>query len=127
MDTLRVRNKLMSYGYEYTDGDDVTVSLLISKNEQYIKHYCNISEVPECLEYVLLDLVCGEFLQTKKALGQLSSIEIENLVQAIRAGDTTVEYNNNYNYDGNTLFSKFVEQLTTGHETELARHRRLCW
>lgn len=117
----------MSYGYECKDGDDVTISLLVSKCEQYIKHYCNISEVPECLDYVLLDMVCGEFLQTKKALGQLSCIEIENLVQAIRAGDTTVEYNNNYNYDGNTLFSKFVEQLTTGHETELARHRRLVW
>ena len=125
MDIEQIKERLADLGYTCVDGDDFNIQFLMGKCEQYIKHYCNITEIPECLNYVLVDMVAGEFLQVKKATGQLTSIQIEPIVKKIQDGDTTVEYN--VSGDSEAIFNTFVDNLINGHETELIRHRKLVW
>lgn len=127
MEVETIKERLSSMGYECVDADTFAIQYTIGDVEQYIKHFCNISEVPACLEYVWIDMVCGKFLQTKKSMGQLTSIQFEPLLRSIRDGDTTVEYNNSYMSDPETFFNTLMEKLINGHNVELIAHRRLRW
>lgn len=121
-----VKDRLISLGYEVSDDDDTfALNFLIDKVEQHIKHYCNLNEVPECLGYVAIDMTCGEFLQSKKSTGQLTSLQIEPIVKRIQDGDTTVEFASSV--DGEAIFNAFVNKLINGYETDLLAHRCLVW
>lgn len=125
LDDIKLR--LESYGYEFVEGDELLIELLEGKSIQYIKHFCNINEVPACLDHVLVDITCGEFLKLKHITGQLTSIQIESAVKSIQDGDTRVEYNVSYMDDNVGMFNKFLEALIHGHTDELLRHRKLVW
>lgn len=127
MDIRDIKNRLKSFGYELVDGDEVAIEYAEGKAIQYIKHFCNISEVPECLDYVLMDIICGEFLQLKRVTGQLTSVQIEPIAKSIQDGDTRVEYNVSYQVDPVATFNLFVDKLINGHNEELIKHRRLVW
>lgn len=120
-----VKERLMSLGYEVGDNDTFALNFLMSKVENHIKHFCNINEIPECLDYIVIDMVCGEFLQTKKSLGQLTELEIEPIVKKIQDGDTTVEFSSTV--DNEAIFNKFVNKLINGYETDLIAHRCIVW
>lgn len=92
---------------------------------QEIKHFCNISEIPECLDSVVMDIVCGKFLRLKKESGTLTKIEFEPIVKRIQDGDTTVEYSASGNADDD--FNAFVDRLINGHQADLLAHRKLRW
>ena len=124
--TDRVTEKLKSYGYTTVEPNDIVlINLLRGEVEQYVKHYCNICVVPECLEYVIIDMICGKFLQLKKHTGQLK--QLDAVLKAVRDGDTQVEYNVSYQADPEATFLVFVDKLINGHNEQLIRHRRLCW
>lgn len=125
MDIELVKQRLEGLGYECVEGDDLHIQFLIRKTEQYIKHYCNINEIPDCLTHVWIDIVCGDLLQCKKAMGQLTSVQLEPIVKKIQDGDTTLEYC--ATTDSEAVFNAFVDKLIDGHETELIRHRKLVW
>lgn len=121
----QVKERLASLGYEVIDGDYFGLQFAVQKAEQYIKHFCNIIEVPDCLSHVWIDMAAGDFLLTKKSIGQLSSIQIEPIVKKIQDGDTTVEYA--ATTDREATFNAHVEKMAHGHEAELIVHRKLRW
>lgn len=121
LDTIKLRLQLL--GYEVVDADDFALNFLLQKVEQHIKHFCNINVIPECLESVQVDMVCGEFLQGKKATGQLKSIE--PIVKKIQDGNTTVELTSTV--DCEAVFNSFVDKLINGHQEDLLAHRCLKW
>ena len=125
MELEKIKLRLKSLGYEPTEADDFALDFVMKKTEQHIKHFCNINVVPDCLEYVFIDMVCGEFLQTKKSMGQLTSLQIEPVVKKIQDGDTTVEYASTV--DADAMFNKLTEKLINSHEADLIRHRKLVW
>lgn len=129
MDANIILEQLKAYGYTTPEGSDdrILITLQIDQVEQYIKHYCNVCEIPECLEHVIIDMVCGKFLQLKKMTGQLSQIQLGGVLKSVRDGDTTVEYNVSYMADPEAVFLAFVDKLINGHENELVCHRRLSW
>lgn len=120
-----IKERLASLGYECVESDDFALKFTIDKAEQHIKHFCNISEVPACLEHVLVDMVCGEFLLAKKSMGQLSSVQIEPIVKRLTEGDTTVEYN--ATTDREATFNAYLTKMAHGHEADLLAHRKLRW
>lgn len=126
--TDTIIEKLKSYGYgEIEPSDIVIINLLRSDVEQYIKHYCNICTIPDCLECVIVEMICGKFLQMKKHTGQLTQLQLGGVLKAVRDGDTQVEYNVSYQADPEATFLVFVDKLINGHNEQLIRHRRLCW
>ena len=129
MDAKIILEKLKAYGYVTPEGGDDTmlITLQLEQVTQYIKHYCNICVVPDCLESVIVDMVCGKFLQLKKSTGQLSQMQIGGVLKAVRDGDTQVEYNVSYQVDPEATFLTFVDKLINGHDEQLIRHRRLVW
>lgn len=122
-----VQERLTSLGYVMQENDDKMIGYAIGNAEQSIKHFCNICYVPECLDYVLIDRACGEFLQLKKSFGQLSSLQVEPVVKSVQDGDTNVEYNVSYLADPEASFKEVVEKMRNSHELELVRHRRVVW
>lgn len=120
-----VKIRLKSLGYEVTKEDYVALDFVARKVEQHIKHFCNISEVPNCLNYVAVDMVCGEFLLSKKATGQLKDIQVEQIVKSIRDGDSEVAFVSGDSAE--TVFNTYLENMMTGGTGNLLAHRRLKW
>ena len=77
MNLEQVKIRLKSLGYEVEQGDYLALDFLIKKTEQHIKHFCNINEVPECLNYIAIDMVAGDFLKSKKSMGQLTNVQMK--------------------------------------------------
>lgn len=121
----QVKERLNSLGYEIVDGDEFGLQFALQKAEQYIKHFCNINEVPDCLEHVLIDMAAGEFLLAKKSLGQLSSMQVEPIVKKIQEGDATVEYA--ATVDREATFNAYLDKMVHGQDSELITHRKLRW
>lgn len=121
----QVKERLKSLGYEPVEIDDFGLQFAVQKAEQHIKHFCNISEIPECLAHVLIDMAAGDFLLTKNSIGQLSSMQIEPIVKKIQTGDTTVEYA--ATVDREATFNAYLNKMVLGHESELIAHRKLRW
>lgn len=120
-----IKLRLKSLGYEIEGNDFIALDFVMKKVGQHIKHFCNISEIPACLEPVFVDMCCGEFLQSKKSLGQLSAMQIEPIVKKIQDGDTNVEYA--ATVDAEAVFNKYIDNLINGHTESLLAHRKLVW
>lgn len=118
----KIKLRLKSLGYDVVESDEFALNFIMGKVDQHIKNFCNIDEVPECLEYVFVDMCVGELLQTKQASGQL---DIEQIVKKIQDGDTTVEYSSTV--DSMSLFNQLVEKLLNGHTNDLIAHRCIVW
>lgn len=121
----KVKQRLTSLGYECVESDDFALEFVIKKAEQHIKHFCNISTVPDCLEWVMIDMVCGDFLLTKNSTGQLTSVQIAAVVKKLTEGDTTVEYN--ATTDREATFNAYLDKMVNGHTSDLIAHRKLRW
>lgn len=120
-----IKERLTSLGYECVESDAFALQFCIDKVTQYIKHFCNISEIPACLEAVQVDMVCGEFLLAKKSMGQLTSIQIDGVVKRLTEGDTTVEYA--VTTDREATFNAYLDKMAHGHDSDLIAHRKLRW
>ena len=121
----QVKERLASLGYEVVEIDFFGLQFAVQKAEQYIKHFCNITEIPDCLSHVWIDMAAGDFLLTKKSIGQLSSMQIEPIVKKIQDGDTTVEYA--ATVDREATFNAYLDTMVHGHDSELIAHRKLRW
>lgn len=125
--TDRIKQRLASLGYTYTEADAFALELILDKINGRICHACNISTVPAgCMDAEIIDAVCGEFLAGKKATGTLSEIELEAVVKAITEGDTKVEF-----ATGSTgaadAFDAYMKKLATIDTGAIIAHRRLVW
>lgn len=123
-----VTERLESLGYTVKVDDNSTIQYLIDKVVNAIKLDTNYVEFPMELLQMTIDMICGEFLQTKYALGQLTEYDFSGSVKKITEGDTTVEYA--YGSGSKTPEERFlalVKQLRTADQSQLAAVRRLRW
>lgn len=125
--TVKIKDRLESLGYKsLVDSDDKTVSYLIGKVEANIKHWCNIDDIPECLEYVVIERVCGEFLLDKASFNQLDETLVETLVKSTKLGDTEINYQVGATTPLDILRSQ-CKNMTSYGLSDLKAHRRLVW
>ena len=121
----KIKLRLKSLGYEVTNEDAFALEFVMGKVDQYIKHFCNIDEVPECLEYPFIELCVSDFMISKMSMGKLESMELEQVVKTIEDGDTTVSFQSGM--DANTRFVTYFNSLAKTQEQSLLRHRKLVW
>lgn len=121
----KIKLRLKSLGYEVTDEDSFALEFVMGKIEQYIKHFCNINEVPDCLEYPFIELCVSDFMISKMSMGKLESMELEQIVKTLEDGDTTISFQSGM--DANTRFVTYFENLAKTQEQSLLRHRKLVW
>jgi hypothetical protein len=123
----QVKTRLASFGYPVSTSDEELINLLIGKVAAEIKLNCNISEVSGEAEPLVIDIITGEFLRHKKAIGaDLGEINLEAVAKSIRLGDTTVDFGSGSSPE--TRFSALVNTLIDGNKALLtAALRRLDW
>lgn len=121
-----IKERLVSLGYSATDSDDTAVKFLINKVEQHIMHWCNIDEIPECLKYVVIERVCGEFLLDKASFNQLDETMVQTLVKSTKEGDTQVDFQVGATTPLDILRSQCKNMIGFG-SSDLIAHRRLPW
>lgn len=123
-----VYRRLATLNYSVVPEDKATVEYLIEKISNEVKLDTNNPEVPEELLQMTIDMICGELLQGKYALGQLTDFDFSGSVKKITEGDTTVEYA--YGAGSKTpeeRFVAFIKTLRTPDKSSMTAVRRLRW
>lgn len=121
MDYLQdIKLRLKSLGYEVTEADNFSLKYNQDEAIEYVKHFCNIDEVPACLKHVVVDRACGGFLKEKQSLGEYS---VGTTPTKIQIGDTTIENSS----QSQTTSKSIIDNLMNGHLDKLIAHRKLEW
>ena len=58
----QVVERLEHFGYVADEEDYEHIDFELNKTINYVKNYCNISTIPEILDYRIIDRVCAYFL-----------------------------------------------------------------
>ena len=122
-----VTQRLASFGYTVVQADDWTLDFIIQKVTNHILNTCNISEIPEGLHQMAVDMVVGEFLMGKKASGQLDESEImsSEAVTNIKLGDTQVNFGEDIT--PSQQLDSLIAFLMKGYEADLTSYRCMKW
>ena len=124
----QVNERLSQLGYVVTEQDALAVNFELKKTLDYVKNYCNISIIPDILDYRIIDKVCSEFLFYKKNTGQLEGFDYDTVIKRITEGDTTIQYATGQGEDTpENRFDSFVKQLERGFDKWITPHRKLRW
>lgn len=123
-----VRQRLDAFGYEVTHEDEFALGFCIDKACTTIKNECNLSEVPDGLFYIAVDMAVGEFLRAKRvsAPAELAQLDVDGAVKTLRVGDVSAEMISS----GETADQKlaaFIEYLLSYGKGEFACYRKLKW
>lgn len=122
-----VIERLNDFGYEVEDADKLSLTFVISKVEQSINNECNTATVPTGLQYAAVDMVCGEFLQSKYSIGQLdlAGLDLERAISSLSEGDVSISFDDATS-DEKKLQS-LIEVLKAAGKDELLCYRKLRW
>ena len=119
-----VCQRLSSLGHEVTGDGGWIINFLIDKTFNHIKTVCNINDIPNALTQTACDMVVGEYLSQLFVSGKLTDIEIEQTLQSISMGDTSMTYASGE--DNVTAFRTWLDSLKD-KDGELVCFRRLRW
>ena len=122
-----VLKRLDSFGFETTENDAFIVGFSVQKVENSIKNDCNVSEIPEGLMNIAVDMVCGEVLSVKYRAGQLelSSLDLDGAIASVTVGGATVALDNNTSDVGR--FETLISLLASYGRGEFACYRTIKW
>ena len=109
----RVKTRLQSFGYVMKDGDEVILTFSVEKVTNTIKNDCNVSEIPDGLMNIAID-IAG--LDLDYAVKQLQEGD-KNTVFATGEGSLTAEQRLN----------NFLNHLLTYGRDEFSCYRRIRW
>lgn len=120
--------RLAQLGYTAVEADYAQIDFELKQVCDYVLNYCNISEIPEIIDYRLIDRVCAKFLFNKKNSGTLTGFNYEVAIRKIKEGDTTVDYaTGSSDVSVESRFDKLVNALERGFDKWITPHRRLRW
>lgn len=129
--SMDVLQKLSAIGLEIGEENNDQLFLLTLSMQSMRKHICNecnVSEIPEGLFYVYVNMVIGDFLNTLYSMGKLDidGLDLAGLVSSINLGDTSVSYSNSTDdLSADAKFRLLVEDLRKGHD--FACYRKIKW
>ena len=123
-----VIKRLSQLGYTATIDDHAQIEFELDKTLNYVKNYCNITDIPDVLDPRIIDKVCGDFLNYKKNSGSLDGFNYDAVVKSIKEGDTTITYAVGQGEDTpENRFDSFVKSLDRGFDKWITPHRRIRW
>lgn len=118
--------RLESLGYTVVQNkDDFILEYIFKKVEQDIKNKTNQSEVPEGLHYVLIERICGEFLNGLYSSNLLSGTQIDSVVASIKEGDTQVSFD--VKSSPEAIFKAYISYMMTYGNDDFAKYRKFVW
>lgn len=121
-----VLQRLVSFGYTLKEDDSWLICFAMQKVENHIKNSCNTTDVPDGLFNVAVDMVCGEFLFTKKQTGQLeiADLDFDGAFASIKEGDTQVNFGGSSDEE---KFDQMVNYLLHHGEGDFVCYRKIRW
>lgn len=126
-----VVSRLSSFGYDLQPGDQQKIEYSISLVSEYIKNFCNIyGDLPERLQYYIVDKICGDFLKSKLLTGNLQFSDINfssPVVKSITEGDSSVSFAVDKSQTPAQMLTSFIDNLLAFDKNILYRFRRLEW
>ena len=125
-----VKERLVSFGYELKDGDEIILNFSIRKVENTIKNDCNTPSIPDGLVNIAVDMAVGEFLTAKKTFspGDITGLDLDFAVKQIQTGDTnTVFATGEGSLTAEQRLNNFLNYLLTYGRDEFSCYRKLKW
>lgn len=122
-----VVNRLVSLGYTPTDEDSWMIAYSIKGTVNHVLNQINHSTVPEGLVEIVVDMVCGEFLNAKFLSGQLdlNALDLDAMIQSVSQGDTSVSFSAEGSDE--TKLKGLLSWLIHGKEGDLICYRKMRW
>lgn len=120
-------NRLVSLGYTPTDEDTWMIAFCVQKTVNHVLNQINHSTIPEGLVETVVDMICGEFLNSKFLSGQLdlTSLDLDGMVQSVSQGDTSVSFNAEGSDEAK--LKGLLSWLIHGKEGDLICYRKMRW
>ncbi|MCC0696201.1 hypothetical protein [Clostridioides sp. ES-S-0048-02] len=125
-----IEKRLENFGYKLKDGDKWLINFVREKIENIIKLDCNINEIPKELYNIEVDMIVGEFLFTKKNMGQLDieSLNFETVEKSISEGDTKIDFAiGSGSQTPEQRFDSLIAYLTAYGKDKILTFRCLRW
>lgn len=108
--------------------DDPLLDMVITNVQWRIKNLTNLQAVPEGLESMAVSMAVGEYLNMKKANGQLEGFDLEAAVKQIQEGDTNISFAvGEGSLTPEQRLNSLIDYLINGRIGEIYRYRRLVW
>lgn len=124
----QVKQRLEQLGYTPVASDNDMLEFELTRILNYVLNFCNITEIPEILDYRIIDRVCADFLYYKKNSGSLEGFNYDTVIKSVKEGDTTVAYAVGQGEDTpENRFDAFVKQLERGFDKWLTHYRCVRW
>lgn len=120
-----VLKRLEILGYECVEGDEFLIAFSIQKIENTIKNECNVTEIPDGLKYIAVDMICGEILLNKKQTNSLGdNFSIDSVLKSVKLGDTTVQLDDE---SDESKLNVLINHLINYGTDEFICYRKLKW
>lgn len=122
-----VINRLISFGCPPKDVDLWELSFIMLDVENRINNSCNTTSLPEGLQTVAVDMICGQFLMNRKNSGrlELSTLDLSGAITSITEGDVSISFDANSTDE--QRFNQLINHLMTKGEGEFVCYRKLSW
>ena len=122
-----VLKRLVSFGYDLKEDDDWSICFATQKVENHIKNSCNTTSIPDGLFNEAVDMICGNFLFTKKSTGGLTmnDLDLSAAIKQISEGDTSITFADGASDE--EKFNAFINYLMTEKEGDFVCYRKLKW
>lgn len=125
-----VFKRLAAYDYQVKDSDEYLINVAFEKAKAEILTECNLSEIPDGLQYVAADMVIGEFLSAKKTFfpNDLTGFNLNAAVKSIKVGDTdTVFALGEGTATPEQRLTAFIDALKGSGKGQFSAYRKLRW
>ncbi len=129
-DVGALKNRLASFGYEVKEADAFALAFSVEKVRSTIRNETNQKEIPKGLEYIAVDMACGEFLLSKKTFtpNDIEGLDLEYAVKQIQTGDTnTVFATGEGCLTPEQRLTSFINYLLSYGKAEFNSFRRIRW
>ena len=126
----QAKERLLSFGYAWKDGDEQILSFSVQKVENTIKNDCGVPCVPRGLANIAVDMAVGEFLTAKKTFApdELAGFDLGFIAKQIQTGDTCVQFAaGEGNLTDEQRLDAFLRCLLTRGRDEFSCYRRIRW
>lgn len=125
-----VKDRLASLGITVSsEPGSFDLSILqftLDKVTNHIKNQTNLLSIPNGLHNISIDMVVGEFLFTKKSMGQLAidTLNLGAFTKQIQEGDTSITFDEKTSPE--MQFNAFISYLQH-NEFDFVKYRVLSW
>ncbi len=122
-----VVQRLVFFGYVPTEEDVWMIAYTTKGTVNHVLNEINHSAVPEGLREVVVDMICGEVLNTKFLSGQLNmtNMDLDGMIQSITEGDTTVSFS--VEGSDESKLKELLSWLIRGKGSDLLCYRKMRW